>query len=219
MSYRCVTYGPMTIKAVGIIDPPTVVPMEDGRYKITTGERRFRAAKQALRESPTYLEATRTGSIMRDTPAEWYTRKPGIAQNIKCRNASRRMDWLFRGALEDRFDSDIMSPYHVSAIDDFISYIDETIPSMPYVTDENRRVLETRRQFGRKILAISIKECQHYSARQAVGSHWFRNFVVQHGWTMEEVVYSNPFYFLTDEARTFHSKMQSFWEKTPYFEG
>ena len=36
-----------TIKAVGIIDPPTVVPMDDGRYKITTGERRWRAAKEA----------------------------------------------------------------------------------------------------------------------------------------------------------------------------
>jgi ParB family chromosome partitioning protein len=36
-----------TIKAVGVIDPPTVVPLEDGRYKITTGERRWRAAKEA----------------------------------------------------------------------------------------------------------------------------------------------------------------------------
>src|SRR3712207_8558343 len=29
------------------IEPPTVVPLEDGRYKLTTGERRWRAAKKA----------------------------------------------------------------------------------------------------------------------------------------------------------------------------
>src|SRR5450432_1707439 len=45
-----------TIKAVGIIDPPTVVPMDDGRYKITTGERRWRAAKEAgLKQIPVII--------------------------------------------------------------------------------------------------------------------------------------------------------------------
>jgi ParB family transcriptional regulator, chromosome partitioning protein len=45
-----------TIKAVGIIDPPTVVPLEDGRYKITTGERRWRAAKEAgLKQIPVII--------------------------------------------------------------------------------------------------------------------------------------------------------------------
>ena len=36
-----------TIKRVGIIEPPTVVPLDDGRFMLTTGERRWRAAKQA----------------------------------------------------------------------------------------------------------------------------------------------------------------------------
>lgn len=36
-----------TIKRVGIVEPPTVVPLEDGRYMLTTGERRWRAAKLA----------------------------------------------------------------------------------------------------------------------------------------------------------------------------
>lgn len=45
-----------TIKAVGVIDPPTVVPLEDGRYKITTGERRWRAAKEAgLKQIPVII--------------------------------------------------------------------------------------------------------------------------------------------------------------------
>src|SRR5450631_3661628 len=45
-----------TIKAVGIIDPPTVVPLEDGRYKITTGERRWRAAREAgLKQIPVII--------------------------------------------------------------------------------------------------------------------------------------------------------------------
>ena len=36
-----------SVKAVGIIEPPTVIPLEDGRYQLTTGERRWRAAKAA----------------------------------------------------------------------------------------------------------------------------------------------------------------------------
>ena len=36
-----------TIKRVGIVEPPTVVPLEDGRYMLTTGERRWRGAKLA----------------------------------------------------------------------------------------------------------------------------------------------------------------------------
>ncbi len=36
-----------SIAKVGIVEPPTVVPMDDGRYMLTTGERRWRAAKQA----------------------------------------------------------------------------------------------------------------------------------------------------------------------------
>jgi ParB/RepB/Spo0J family partition protein len=36
-----------SIKAVGIVDPPNVIPLDDGRYQIVTGHRRFRAAKAA----------------------------------------------------------------------------------------------------------------------------------------------------------------------------
>ena len=36
-----------TIKRIGIVEPPTAVPLQDGRYMLTTGERRWRAAKVA----------------------------------------------------------------------------------------------------------------------------------------------------------------------------
>lgn len=36
-----------SIKQVGLIELPTVVPLEDGRYMLTTGERRWRASKEA----------------------------------------------------------------------------------------------------------------------------------------------------------------------------
>lgn len=54
--FRRISELAATIKAVGIIDPPTVVPLEDGRYKITTGERRWRAAKEAnLKQIPVII--------------------------------------------------------------------------------------------------------------------------------------------------------------------
>ena len=36
-----------SIKAVGLIEPPTVTPLGNGQYKLLTGERRWRAAKAA----------------------------------------------------------------------------------------------------------------------------------------------------------------------------
>ena len=36
-----------TIKQVGLIESPTVIALKDGRYMLTTGERRWRAAKLA----------------------------------------------------------------------------------------------------------------------------------------------------------------------------
>ena len=64
-----------TIKAVGIIDPPTVVPMEDGLYKITTGERRWRAAKEAgLKQIPV---------IIGDAEEEKVRRAKSLISNIQ----------------------------------------------------------------------------------------------------------------------------------------
>jgi ParB family transcriptional regulator, chromosome partitioning protein len=64
-----------TIKAVGIIDPPTVVPLEDGRYKITTGERRWRAAKEAgLKQIPV---------IIGDAEEEQLRRAKSLISNIQ----------------------------------------------------------------------------------------------------------------------------------------
>ena len=39
-----------TIKRVGIIEPPTVVPLDDGRFMLTTGERRWRASEVGRRK-------------------------------------------------------------------------------------------------------------------------------------------------------------------------
>ena len=36
-----------SIKQIGLVESPTVVPLEDGRFMLTTGERRWRAAKNA----------------------------------------------------------------------------------------------------------------------------------------------------------------------------
>lgn len=70
-----------SIEAVGIIEPPTVVPVLDdaggdtGKYKITTGERRWRAAKQAgIKQIPV---------IVGDTEAEHRRRQKSLISNIQ----------------------------------------------------------------------------------------------------------------------------------------
>lgn len=55
-TYRGIEDLVETILRVGIIEPPTVIPIEDDRYMITTGHRRFRAAKVAgLKEIPVLI--------------------------------------------------------------------------------------------------------------------------------------------------------------------
>src|ERR1035441_4809130 len=69
-----------TIKAVGIIDPPTVVPLEDGRYKTTTGERRWRAAKEAgLKQIPV---------IIRDAEEEKERKAKSLISNVDRKDLS-----------------------------------------------------------------------------------------------------------------------------------
>jgi ParB family transcriptional regulator, chromosome partitioning protein len=74
-AFRRIAELAATIKAVGIIDPPTVVPVEDGRYKITTGERRWRAAKEAgLRQILV---------IIGDAEEEYLRRAKSLISNIQ----------------------------------------------------------------------------------------------------------------------------------------
>jgi ParB family chromosome partitioning protein len=74
-TFRRISELAATIKAVGIIDPPSVIPLEDGRYKITTGERRWRAAKEAgLKQIPV---------IIGDAEEEKIRRAKSLISNIQ----------------------------------------------------------------------------------------------------------------------------------------
>jgi ParB family chromosome partitioning protein len=64
-----------TVKAVGIIEPLTVVPHEGGRYMITTGHRRYRAAKAAGLEQVTV--------IVSDGESETVRRRKSIISNVQ----------------------------------------------------------------------------------------------------------------------------------------
>ena len=57
---------------------------------------------------------------------------------------------------------------------------------MTYVSIENNMELGKRLQFGDAILRLSQTECAHYDLRQAVGSRWFKNFIIQHQFRMED---------------------------------
>lgn len=64
-----------SIKRVGIVEPPTVVPMDDGKYMLTTGERRWRASKKAgLKQIPV---------IVGDPEEERSRRIKSLASNVQ----------------------------------------------------------------------------------------------------------------------------------------
>ena len=64
-----------TVKAIGVIEPLTVVPFEDGKYKITTGHRRYRAAKEAGLEQITV--------IISDGEEEAVRRRKSLISNVQ----------------------------------------------------------------------------------------------------------------------------------------
>jgi hypothetical protein len=184
----------------------------------------FEAARQALRDTPFYREACQTEHVMSDWPAMG-NQRPSVRDNIKIRNAYRRMDFLIRHSLAVDFNQTVMSPRHVSALDDFIRFINDTMPMMGPITPENGLALRSRLYMGKEMLGISHAECAYYGLRQAVGSRWFENFVIQHGFTMEEIVYLNPFNLLygsygnyigiastEQKLLGFHSKIRHFWQ-------
>lgn len=54
-----------SIKSIGIVQPITVRAVEDGKYEIVAGERRFRASKLAgLTAIPAYIRNTETDSLL-----------------------------------------------------------------------------------------------------------------------------------------------------------
>lgn len=54
-----------SIKSIGIVQPITVRVVEDGKYEIVAGERRFRASKLAGRETiPAHIRNTETDSLL-----------------------------------------------------------------------------------------------------------------------------------------------------------
>ncbi len=54
-----------SIKAIGIVQPITVREVEDGKYEIVAGERRFRASKMAgLETIPAYIRKVEEESVL-----------------------------------------------------------------------------------------------------------------------------------------------------------
>ena len=64
-----------SIEAVGVIEPLTVTPEEDGTYRIITGHRRFRAAKAAGLDTVEVL--------IRDPETEQARRRKSIVSNVQ----------------------------------------------------------------------------------------------------------------------------------------
>ena len=54
-----------SIKSIGIVQPITVREVEDGKYEIVAGERRYRASKMAGRETiPAYIRKTENDDVL-----------------------------------------------------------------------------------------------------------------------------------------------------------
>ena len=64
-----------TVKAIGVIEPLTVVPLADDSYRIVTGHRRFRAAKAAG------LESVRV--VIADPEKDHTLRRKSIISNVQ----------------------------------------------------------------------------------------------------------------------------------------
>lgn len=74
-----------SIKEVGILQPPVVRAVGNGRYELIMGERRFRAAKAAgLTSIPVIIRQTSDNDLLRDALIEKYS-----SQRTQCSRRGR----------------------------------------------------------------------------------------------------------------------------------
>jgi ParB family transcriptional regulator, chromosome partitioning protein len=64
-----------SVRVNGIIEPITVMPLEDGKFQIITGHRRYRAAKA--------LNIETVEILIRETEDEWKRRKKSLVSNVQ----------------------------------------------------------------------------------------------------------------------------------------
>ena len=64
-----------SVKAMGLVEPPTVIPIDGDAYMLTTGHRRYRAAKLA---GLTQIEV-----LVRDPEAELVRRRKSVVSNVQ----------------------------------------------------------------------------------------------------------------------------------------
>ena len=64
-----------SVKAHGIVEPPTVIPLEDGKFQIATGHRRYRAAKLS--------GLAQIEILVREPVEKWERRKKSLISNVQ----------------------------------------------------------------------------------------------------------------------------------------
>lgn len=64
-----------SIKAHGVVEPPTVIPLDDGTFQIATGHRRYRAAK--------LCGLAQIEILVREPEDRWERRKKSLISNVQ----------------------------------------------------------------------------------------------------------------------------------------
>lgn len=186
----------------------------------------YLAQKQALREHPVYVRACKTEPVMHDWPPKWVAKSRWREiDDWKLIHAGRRLDWLFRRALACENPWGVLDPQAVCAIEDCILFIADEMAKMTNVSVSARREIMSRIEFGHSLLEIDFHERAENGWPRNHNLHQFENFVIQHGFTLEEMVFQNPFQGLyhspggysgvssTNHAfNYFHILMKHFWE-------
>jgi ParB family chromosome partitioning protein len=64
-----------SVKAHGVVEPPTVIPLDDGTFQIATGHRRYRAAK--------LCGLAQIEILVREPEDKWERRKKSLISNVQ----------------------------------------------------------------------------------------------------------------------------------------
>jgi hypothetical protein len=173
--------------------------------------------KQALRQHPTCVQACQTESVMHDFPTKFVAKsRRHIVDDWKLIHAGRRLDWLFRRALACDNEWGCLDAAAICAIEDFIAFIEAALPGMHLVTAQGRNEINPRIAFGKMLLDLDRRERIFHQWQPNHNIQYFENFVIQHGFTMDEMVFQNPFHWVgtsTDHnLNYFHILMKHFWE-------
>jgi hypothetical protein len=173
-----------------------------------------------LRHTPVYDRALLTPNVMGRYPAHLRLAREHkhLIKDEEVFDAGLRLDHLIRNALNPEFHTNFPSWKKLSAIKLFLEVIDQKMRTFQLLP-QTIAFIQPRLEFCQEMLRRADQDLALWE-REPVSSDAFRQLVITHKCTVEEIVFQNPFYngggnnylaYFGEVKNHFYNKIEYYW--------